>query len=212
MNKLLTSVAVAVTIATTTAGGAQATELLTNGSFEAPAIGGGNYTYPSGLLASWTYAGSALVGATGSNAWYGGSPPPGQDGAQFAALQGTSTLSQAFTSTGGSAKLSWIAAGRPFFGGYNGDQTYNVLVGSTVVGTFSTVSGQAFGSYMINLTGLTAGAHVLTFAGQIAADETSFIDQVSITAVPEPATWGMLLVGFAMVGMAARRRKVLTAA
>lgn len=31
-------------------------------------------------------------------------------------------------------------------------------------------------------------------------------------AVPEPATWGMLLAGFAMVGVAARRRKAAVAA
>jgi len=39
-------------------------------------------------------------------------------------------------------------------------------------------------------------------------------DNVSLTAaaVPEPATWGMLLAGFSMVGVAARRRKVAVAA
>ncbi|MBC7522408.1 MAG: PEPxxWA-CTERM sorting domain-containing protein, partial [Sandarakinorhabdus sp.] len=30
--------------------------------------------------------------------------------------------------------------------------------------------------------------------------------------VPEPATWGLLIVGFGMVGVAARRRKAAVAA
>lgn len=33
------------------------------------------------------------------------------------------------------------------------------------------------------------------------------LDGVSLTAVPEPATWGLMLAGFAMVGVAARRGK-----
>jgi hypothetical protein len=191
------------------AGSAQATELLSNGSFEAPAIGGGNYTYPGGTLDDWTYTGSALVGATGGNAWYGSTPPAGQDGDQFAALQGTSTLSQTFTMVGTTLDISWLAGGRPFFGSYNGDQTYEVQLGSDLLGTFSTVSGEAFGSHGLVVHGLTSGqAYTLTFAGQVAADETSFIDKVSASgAVPEPAAWALMILGFGGVGAALRSQR-----
>jgi hypothetical protein len=37
-------------------------------------------------------------------------------------------------------------------------------------------------------------------------------DNIILTAVPEPASWAMLLVGFGMVGVAARRRKATVAA
>jgi len=38
----------------------------------------------------------------------------------------------------------------------------------------------------------------------------SFNSTVSITAaVPEPATWGMMLIGFGMIGAVIRRRKAL---
>ena len=37
-------------------------------------------------------------------------------------------------------------------------------------------------------------------------------DMVSLSAVPEPATWAMLIVGFGMVGFAARRSKAAVAA
>lgn len=33
------------------------------------------------------------------------------------------------------------------------------------------------------------------------------IDDITLTAVPEPATWGLLIAGFGMVGVAARRRR-----
>lgn len=35
------------------------------------------------------------------------------------------------------------------------------------------------------------------------------LDNISVTAVPEPATWGLMIVGFGMVGFAARRRFAL---
>lgn len=34
------------------------------------------------------------------------------------------------------------------------------------------------------------------------------IDDITLTSVPEPATWGLMLAGFAMTGFAARRRRI----
>ncbi|CAM3114098.1 PEPxxWA-CTERM sorting domain-containing protein [Sphingomonas antarctica] len=189
-------------------GSANAAELLTNGSFESPNIGTGNYTYPAGTSGSWTYTGSALVNATGSNAWYGATPPAGQDGGQFAALQGLSTLSQSFVASNSKANVSWLAGGRPAFGANNGNQTYTVTVGANTLGTYSTVSSQAFGANGGILSGLTAGqTYTLSFNGQVAADETAFIDKVSVLGVPEPAQWALLIGGFGFVGIASRRRR-----
>jgi hypothetical protein len=197
------------------AAGAHAAELLTNGSFEAPNLGTGNYTYPGALLDSWTYDGSALVNAQGSSAWYGSTPPAGQDGDQFAALQGTSTLSQTFVvGATTDATLSWIEAGRPNFGAYAGDQTYEVLLDGNVLGTYSTVSGQAFTPEGFSLGILSAGSHTLEFEGLVAADETSFLDAVSVTSVPEPAAWALMLAGIGGLGVALRvsRRRAVVAA
>lgn len=199
-----------------------AAELLTDGSFETPAIGGGNYTYPGlnigtiGQIGAtqdgWTYAGSALVGATGYNAWYGGAPPAGQDGAQFVALQGTSTLAQTFTMTGAVLDLSWLAGGRPNFGSYNGDETYDVKLNGLTLGSYSTISGEAFTAKSLHLGGLTnGGTYTLSFVGKAVggADETSFIDKVSATGggVPEPAAWALMIVGFGGVGAALRSKR-----
>jgi len=37
------------------------------------------------------------------------------------------------------------------------------------------------------------------------------LDNVTIGVVPEPATWGLMIVGFGLVGFAARRRKIVAA-
>ena len=96
---------------------------------------------------------------------------------------------------------------------------------------FMTKTGTAFTSNKVFFA-LTAGANYdLIFQGLATTDQTAFIDNVELVAppvkpafhqafsfaadfglaggaVPEPATWGMMLVGFAMLGIVARRRSV----
>ncbi len=196
------------------AGTASATTLV-NGSFETPNLGVGNYSYatqPDG----WTGTG-ALVNAQGASAWYGATPPAGQDGAQFYALQATTSIFQNFVATrSGRLVVSWLAAGRPNFGSYAGDQTYDVsLTGSGIemgsLGTFATTSGQAF-AHETGAAIVRAGEiYSLTFRGLSPADETAFIDGVSVATVPEPATWALMIGGFAMIGAARRRSRAVTA-
>jgi hypothetical protein len=198
----------ALVLAMFVAGGAHAAvDLITNGSFENPNIGVSNYEYPGGLLDSWTYGGSALVNASGPSAWYPfGGPPSGFDGSQFAALQGSSTLSQTFNVTAGETAvpltLSWLAAGRQFTGCCNGAQSYEVLIDGNQVGSnFSTTSGTNFTSDSLNLSGLlTTGSNTITFEGLSVADQTAFIDNVAISAAPEPAAWAMMLAGLFAIG------------
>jgi hypothetical protein len=222
-------------LAFTAAANAQAGELIANGGFENPYLGTlnpylGNFTYP-GLLSypgnppealiypdatldSWTYNGSALVnGQTGSD-WYGPIPPTGFGGYQFAALQSMGSLSQDFTSPGGDLTLSWLTGGRPnLFGAEGGDQTYVVEVDGSTVGTFSTVSGEAFTPETLALTGVSAGSHTLAFQGLVASDETAFLDNVlivtgTVVTVPEPATWILAMVGFGARGAAPRASRL----
>lgn len=179
------------------AGPSNAAQLLTNNSFEAPNIGTGHYTYPGhpwGNVApiaanqgGWTFNGSALVNGSGGNAWYSGSAPAGMDGVQFAALQGTSTLSQTFTATASNLYLSWLDAGRGIGG--MGDQNYQVLLnGSAIGGTFSTVSNEAFGLNSLDFTGLNVGSsYELKFLGLANTDQTAFLDNVQLFDVKPPA-------------------------
>ncbi len=196
----------AATVVMAASGAQAAGNLIADGGFEQPHLAIGAYAYPGGALDAWTYSGSALVNAQGASAWYGATPPAGQEGAQFAALQGTSSLSQSFTADATTLVLSWLNGGRPFFGGYNGDQTYSVKVDGVTVGTYSTTSGEAFTAQSLTLGGFAAGStHTLSFQGLVDRDETSFIDKVSLVAgVPEPATWAMMIIGFAAIGLTLR--------
>jgi len=195
----------------TASGSASATTLI-DGSFETPNLGTGNYSYSTQPV-GWTGTG-ALVNAQGSSAWYGSTPPAGQDGSQFYALQTTTSIFQNFTATkSGRLTISWLSGGRPSFGAYAGDQTYDVsLTGSGIelgsLGTFTTHSGQAF--ERLSGTGfVTAGQiYTVSFRGLSSSDETAFIDGVSVVGgVPEAATWMMLIAGFGLVGAASRIRR-----
>ena len=81
--------------------------------------------------------------------------------------------------------------------------TYNTL---SVDGTsFSfTGAGLAEGIYTLTFTGADAAAVTgLTFSSTQAAFE---FDNVNVAAVPEPASWAMMIGGFGLVGGAARSR------
>lgn len=158
---------------------APAANPLTDGSFETPALSTSQYVY-SDVGSAWTFGG-ALVNATGSSLWYGGTAPSGVDGNQFLSLQGSSALSQSFTATASSMTLSWLAAGRPNYGAIGGAQTYAVKLDGTTITTASTQDGSGFRTNSAALTGLTAGqSYTLTFQGMAASDQTAFIDRVSL--------------------------------
>jgi len=204
-------------------------DLILNGGFESPALSTGpnfspndltgipgNYAYPGAngtpsTFDNWTYQGGAglIDTSQGYNAWYGNTPPSGFGGNQFAFLQGgnTSVLSQTFTSAAaGVTTVSWLEGARPYFGSYNGDQTYNVYLNNVEIGQYSTVSGQNF-ELETAKGGLVAGSNTLSFVGQVNADETAFFDNVSVAAVPEASTWAMMILGFLGVGFVAYRQK-----
>lgn len=60
---------------------------------------------------------------------------------------------------------------------------------------------------LVSATGVTlgAGSYILKIAGS-STGAGSFAGNFSVTAIPEPATWAMMLVGVAAIGTAMRRR------
>ena len=113
--------------------------------------------------------------------------------------------------------MTWLSAGRPNFGAYAGDQSYDVsLTGSGIelgsFGTFTTTSGQAFTRLSGTATVIGGQIYALSFRGLSTADETAFIDGVTVSQVPESATWAMMVAGFGLVGAGVRRRGIAATA
>ncbi|OSZ72717.1 hypothetical protein CAP39_05275 [Sphingomonas sp. IBVSS1] len=197
-----------------------AAEELANGGFEAPPIGSlpgnlGSYAYINGDAGLWTFLGGAglINGVTGSP-WFGGSPPQGFGGSQYAFLQSSSSLQQSFIAqSSGLFTLSWLEAARPLIGGSAGNQNYTVHLDGTLLGSFSTVSGQAFTARSAAIVPVSAGiAYTLTFTGSAPGDNTAFIDNISgsiaaAPGVPEPDGWLLMMGGFGGIGLVARRHR-----
>lgn len=59
-----------------------------------------------------------------------------------------------------------------------------------------------------NTVNLGAGDFTLTFKGFATTAAANFNGIVDWSAVPEPATWAMMLLGFAAIGASVRRRKL----
>jgi len=62
----------------------------------------------------------------------------------------------------------------------------------------------AFGAVPTTFS-LTAGTYYLSFIGSASAS-SSYSGTIDIAAIPEPATWAMMVAGIAAVGIAMRRR------
>jgi hypothetical protein len=199
--------------------GHAATNLVQNGSFELPgapfpnAQDGGSYCYTHaslqpgwacGTVPAWT--GDFELIAASSGPW--GTPSSLAnasliDGRVVGGLQNISSLNQDITLTGGSYTLSWADANRT---NYGGNQQYEVLLGSTSLGVFGTQMGQGWAAHSVTLNA-GAGQQTLSFRGLTnTADQTSFIDNVQLTAVPEPGSMALVLAGLAVVAGVARRR------
>lgn len=115
-----------------------------------------------------------------------------------------SYLSQTFSDTAGGALTLdfdfWSDAGSQFVL-FNGVQVPNSFVGP-----------ENWTHYTFNL-GLATGSDTITFRGR---NDPSYnaLTHVSVTesgAVPEPASWALMLGGFGMVGGALRSRKAKVA-
>jgi hypothetical protein len=103
-------------------------------------------------------------------------------------LSGDNRPGQAFVLNGSIAGLSFSANG--------------------VDGASGSTAGTLL-SYVFTATGPSA---VLSFTQASVTEASPIIDNIAIATVPEPATWFLLVAGFGMVGVAARRRKTAVAA
>jgi hypothetical protein len=70
----------------------------------------------------------------------------------------------------------------------------------------TTANGVNWQQYVHTFTATGSLTRVEFTNGTAIGDNYAGLDLVSMTAVPEPSTWAMLLIGFGAVGYAIRRR------
>jgi len=194
------------------AGVAQAGQLIVNGDFSNPNEGGGWSL--SNSVPGWTNDNGDIV-EIGASGVYG-------LGCYTASCQNMEvnantfdTVSQTITGlkVGESYQLSWAYGGRS--GG--GPQALNVSFGGKAL---TQDSSNGYANWALNTFDIVAksSSETLTFAS---VDTSALgglpsygneITAVSLTAVPEPSTWAMMLIGFGGLGAAIRSRRTRVAA
>jgi choice-of-anchor C domain-containing protein len=184
-----------------------------NGSFENSAVNPGTFT-------------TLGAGATDINGWtvggnsvdYIGTYWNAADGARSIDLAGNGpgSISQTFDTVAGKTyKVSFAMAGNT-----DGSPTVKTLL----------VSGDASQNFSFDTTGASRSdmgwvtktftfiangkSSTLTFAAGDSGPYGAALDNVAVSAVPEPAAWALMITGFGMVGgaMRTRRRKAFAAA
>lgn len=104
-----------------------------------------------------------------------------------------------------------------YTGGYFGDnESSGGLLNS--IGTGGTLpAGEGFHRYVYGFVAGSAGTAQVTFGDLVGADNVGpVLDGVALSIaqpgiVPEPATWALMLAGFGLVGLSARRRRRIAA-
>ena len=189
-------------------------EVLVNGSFE------------GGTIGPWVTSGGVNTVSLGSgHATDGSSVALVAFDAFFSSASGS--LSQSFNlASAGSVDYAFqVGRSETSCGCNDVGLTFGVRIDGVTVSTALPAfdpagsNGPSVASLLSNYSGsllLAAGAHELAFDFSRSAtgfgrspffvlDGVSVVSQV--TAVPEPSTWAMMLLGFAGVGFAAYRRK-----
>ncbi len=186
----------------------------------------------TGSQASTLYSNPLLTGpiASPGMATFTASSPANQNGILsfdlngFASLDGVNFYEDDFTLKLNGANILQLSYN---VGGGGANQIFTNPYGATITGADLNPNHISFtgGQLQISLAGLplTAGNNVFVFAydspstgglggsgfagPQGTGDEAWGVSNVLLSgAVPEPATWAMMLVGFGMAGVALRRR------
>lgn len=192
-------------LALTGAAHATATNYVVDGNFAGGASANGFTTYYGTQTfdsGAWTVGGDSidLIGS------YWQQPT----GGYTVDLDGNApgSISQTLNLTAGEYLLSFLLAGN--MGSGNGVQTVNVSVGGVTQSFSFDTTGHSFSSMGYTLETLkfdAIGATTLTFTSGSGGASGAVIGDVSVTAVPEPASLGLLLAGIGMLGVMSSRRR-----
>ena len=201
---------------------ANAANLLTNGSFEAPNIGSSGFqTFLAGStgIAGWTVTsglGNASNGVDIVHAGIFGFVAAADDGVQYLDLVAEGAnggIKQSFVTTIGQIYNISFAYSHNSFGGLPSASAFFEIVGNSTLfpsithssGNPNALDWQHFSGSFVASSSLSTLNFINTAGGGNAG---ILLDTVSVSgAVPEPAAWALMIAGFGLVGGAMRRRR-----
>lgn len=183
--------------------------LVNNGGFEADVVVGAggfdNYTAVNQGLSGWTI-GLNNVDLVSSTLW---APAAGTNSLDLNGLKKGELHQTLNTVVGQLYQLSFDLAGN-FYNLDTPVKAMSVNVGGNSTYTFDatgkSASNMGWTNYVTNFYAVNP-LTTLSFVSNITGNAGAALDNVSVTAVPEPETYGMMLVGLGLVGLVARRRK-----
>jgi len=188
--------------------------LLTNGGFEdiggAALQGWGGYTYGAGYtlpMPGWDVTGTVDITITPST-W-----GPADSGTHALDLNGfeTGSIAQSFATTIGQKYDVSFAYSRNVAGAPDPATAFATAGGSMLNisaandGSFGSVGAMLWKNAGFSFTA-SALSSTLSFTSTVGGSGGVFLDSVSVTAVPEPETYALMLAGLSAVAFVARRR------
>lgn len=200
MNKIIATAAAALALCASAAHAD--TNLVSNGSFEANQLGSGSWTVFANPV-GWTTSGGSLElrnNVAGS----------AQDGNMYAELDGygNMAISQTLsTVVGQTYTLSFWFSDRTGVAVDSNGISWSVgALSGLVNGPYNGTGNNVWQQFTTTFTA-TSTSTVLSFAGAGTSDSLgSSLDNISVTAVPEPATFGLMAAGLGLMGVVRRRR------
>lgn len=199
--------------ATATALPAKAANLLVNPGFEHPNNAFLNALVPGGVtwITGWTTTGTGLHWMRESLGYF--TDPVGRDAVDLANYTyANGGIKQSFATQAGAKYLVEFYGMTFQNAGNDGTGEITALIDNAVINTYQLVNhssaSNAWQRFSFNF--IASGAYTtLEFRNTLAAGKQySFLDNVSVTAVPvpEPETYALMLAGLGLVGFATRRR------
>ena len=186
-------------------------------------IADGSFTSPYGGTTFTTYNGGSSIGpwsvTGGSVDLIGGYWQQTPTGANSVDLDGNAPggINQSFTAPAGTYNLSFYLSGNPDGAPTTKDMLLSVGNISNQLFTYTVTGNKTNMNYVLEhlIFTSTGGSNTLSFVSQDPSGPGFYgavVGGISISAVPEPQIWTMLILGFGAVGFmlrSARRRGAL---
>lgn len=103
--------------------------------------------------------------------------------------------------------LFTFASGDTLFGTYSGALTFNAPGVFNLLQTNIVTGGTGL---FAGASGMFTGTGIVSFVGGTPNSQQVYAGALELPAVPEPATWAMMIMGFGAIGGTLRRRHIVT--